>query len=810
MSTVYARTAVNVAQPHIDRLYDYALSEEQALSARPGMRVIVPFGRGDRKTEGMIVSLESSTRLESVKTVLSFVDSEPVLDGELLKLALHMRARLGCTFYSVLHAMLPSGLWYRRETKYRLSSSYEEKCSSLSDEMQAIVDYLKENPDCTAQRILSAAPQSALDRLIKLGAVEKTENFLPAAAAKMRTVYALTDAGREYDILSPAASRAPARRAVIEFLTNNERADGREIAYYTGASASVLRSLEKAGLIERTEARVFRKPDTGLYIPENLALNDEQRAAAEGLRALADEEGAHTALLFGVTGSGKTEVYINLLHHVLSSGGKCIVLLPEIALTPQFTARFLYEFGSRVAVLHSALSLGERYDEWSRIKSGGVDVVVGTRSAVFAPVDNLKLIIIDEEHERTFSSDTDPRYRAHDAARYRALSHGATVVLGSATPSVDTAYLAKTGEYSLFTLSKRAGNACLASVIISDRREAYRRGFKGDIGPELAEKLMETLGRGEQAVFFINRRGTCRSVRCLSCGSVPTCPNCSSALSYHGYSGRLMCHLCSYSEPMPPVCPECGGTPMERIGSGTQSIEQELYDSFPGIRVLRMDSDTAQGRDAHETILSRFAAGEADVLVGTQMIAKGLDFPNVTLSAVIDADMSLYTGDFRACEQTFSLITQVIGRSGRAEKHGYAVIQTANPQNEVIRFASMQDYPAFFESEIAIRRSLRLPPCGVLAKMSFCAASDDAARDGAERMSALLSMYLEGAYKELEMTLLGPAEAQIHKINNQYFYDLYIKYSGGKRERELLSGALLKFRGDRENREIKVYYNINL
>lgn len=249
---------------------------------------------------------------------------------------------------------------------------------------------------------------------------------------------------------------------------------------------------------------------------------------------------------------------------------------------------------------------------------------------------------------------------------------------------------------------------------------------------------------------------------------------------------------------------------MERIGSGTQSIEQELYDSFPGIRVLRMDSDTAQSRDAHETILSRFAMGDADVLVGTQMIAKGLDFPNVTLSAVIDADMSLYTGDFRACEQTFSLITQVIGRSGRAEKHGYAVIQTANPQNEVIRFASMQDYPAFFESEIAIRKSLRLPPCGVLAKMIFCAASDAAAHDGAERMSTLLSVYLEGAYKGLDMTLLGPAEAQIHKINNQYFYDLYIKYSGGKRERELLSGALLKFRGDKENREIKVYYNINL
>lgn len=809
MAKLYARVAVEGTPPEADRLYDYALPSAAA-DVQPGMRVIVPFGRGNRRHEAMIVEVKDTSEYPSVKQIESIIDAEPVLDAHLLKLALHMRARLGCSFYAIVHAMLPTGLWYRRETKYACTSSYLENLESCDPLQVELLTYLGQNPGSTESVLLRIAPKDVLTKLVKRGLIEKQENFMPAAREKLQFVYALTEQGQEYSFDGINASRAPMRRAVIEFLLQNGASDGREVEYYTGASRAVLTGLVRSGLIEKTERRVWRHPDVGVYQPTQIILNDEQRVAAEGLCALADRDEAQTALLFGVTGSGKTEVYINLLHHVLETGGQAIILLPEIALTPQFTARFLHEFGARVAVIHSALSLGERFDEWSRIRSGEVDLVVGTRSAVFAPLRNIKLMIIDEEHEQTFVSDNDPRYHARDVALYRARETNALVLLGSATPSLDTAYRAQTGEYAYFELNHRARAANLASVILSDRRMAYRCGFKGNVGPELAMQLGETLARGEQAVFFLNRRGASRSVRCLNCGHVPMCVNCSSALSYHRQNDRLMCHLCGYSEPMLYACPECGGEHIEHIGAGTQSVEQELMEALPGIRVLRMDSDTTQGKDSHEKILSRFAAGEADVLVGTQMIAKGLDFPNVTLSAVIDADMSLYTGDFRAAERTFSLITQVIGRSGRADKPGYAVIQTSCPENEVIQTAARQDYWAFYASEILLRQQLGQPPFNRLVRMTFCAPLDADARDGAGRMHHILRSYLSTAFSDLEMTLLGPAQAPIHKLNNQFYYTLYIRCTDSKRQRALLSGALLQFSRDPQNRKIKVYYDINL
>lgn len=806
----YARVAVEGAPPEIDRLYDYAVPPRFLDQVLPGMRVIVPFGRGNRRREAMVIVLTDSTPLETVKSLETVMDREPVLDAQLLKLALHLRARLSCAFYAIVHAMLPAGLWYRRETSYICASSYMDKLSACDAQEQELLGYLALNPGASRGTLARMAPPQVLDRLLRRGMVEKQESFSPAAKEKHQLVYRLTPQGQAYDPSSVSAARSPTRHTAIEFLKQSGQADAREIEYYTGASRGVLSGLVRSGLVERVERRVWRKPDAGVYQPEHIELNAQQDTAVRGLCALSDKQGAHTALLFGVTGSGKTEVYINLIRHVLEKGGKAIVLVPEISLTPQFTARFFYEFGARVALLHSALALGERYDEWNRIRNGEVDVVVGTRSAVFAPLEKLELMIMDEEHDPAFVSDTDPRYHAREVALYRARENAALLVLGSATPSIDTAYRAKEGEYAFFSLPRRAREARPVSVTISDRRAAWRAGYKGDIGPELAQRLGETLARGEQAIFFLNRRGACRSIRCLVCGHVPMCVNCSSALSYHRASGRLLCHLCGYSEPAPVYCPSCGGGPMEHIGSGTQSVEHALLQAIPGIRVLRMDSDTTQGKDSHEQLLARFAAGEADVLVGTQMIAKGLDFPNVTLSAVIDADMSLYTGDFRASERTFSLITQVIGRSGRAEKPGYAVIQTASPDNEVIRAAARQDYWAFYASEILLRQQLLQPPFVRVACMHFYAPLDADARAGAGRMYALLRAYLDRSFSDLDMTLLGPAEAPVHKVNNQFYYTLYIKYQDSRRQRQLLSGVLLQFRRDRQNQNVKVYYDLNL
>lgn len=806
----YARVAVEGAPPEIDKLYDYALDPSLWGQVRPGMRVIVPFGRGNRRHEAMVIALADHAAVETPKSVETVIDGQPVLDAQLLKLALHLRARLGCAFYTIVHAMLPAGLWYRRETKYCCAPSYKEKLSGCSEAEQQLLDYLSENPGSTSAALVHMVPGQTLDRLLRRGLVEKQESFLPAAREKTRMVYQLTPQGQAYDPAAVSAARSPARHAAIEFLKQSGQADAREIEYYTGASRTVLSGLVRSGLAERSERRVWRQPDAGVYQPAPIELNEQQSAAVQGLCSLADLRSANTALLFGVTGSGKTEVYIQLIRHVLEQGGRAILLVPEISLTPQLTARFSYEFGARTAVVHSALALGERYDEWSRIQNGDVDVVIGTRSAVFAPLQDLRLIIIDEEHEQAFASDTDPRYHARDVALYRARENAALLVLGSATPSIDTAYRAKTGEYAFFSLPRRARDARLAEVTVCDRRAAWRAGYKGDIGPELARRLGETLARGEQAVFFLNRRGSCRSMRCLSCGYVPMCVNCSSALSYHRASGRLMCHLCGYSEPVPACCPSCGGIHMEHIGSGTQSVEHALAEAVPGVRVLRMDSDTTQGKDSHEKLLARFAAGEADVLVGTQMIAKGLDFPNVTLSAVIDADMSLYTGDFRASERTFSLITQVIGRSGRAEKPGYAIIQTASPDNEVIRAAARQDYWAFYASEILLRQQLQQPPFTRFSRMSFCSPLDSDARSGAARMYAMLRAYLDHAFSDLDLTLLGPAQAPVHKVNNQFYYTIYLKYQDSRRQRQLLSGVLLQFRQDRQNRNVKVYYDLNL
>ncbi len=807
MARLYARVAVDGVPSEADRLYDYALTPQQEDLILPGMRVIVPFGRGNRRHEAMVVELSGSTAHPSVKSIENRIDEVPVLSDALLRLALHMRARLLCPFYAIVRAMLPAGLWYRREERYVLK---DEDAQGRDEREQAVLSQLRTLPDAGHAALARLADEQTIDRLVRRGVISKQASFLPAAKEKKVNAYQLTPEGEAYDPSVLTASRSPARSAVLDFLRRSGAADSREIGYYTGASPSVLAGLSRSGLIEKVEKRVWRRPEAGIWQPVDIILNEEQLQATQGLCALADKPGEHTALLFGVTGSGKTEVYINLIHHILEKGGQALVLVPEIALTPQLTARFLYEFGERVAVLHSALALGERYDEWSRIRAGAVDVVVGTRSAVFAPLDMLKLIIIDEEHEPTFSSDTDPRYDARDVALYRARETGALVLLGSATPSLDTAYRARTGSYAYFELTRRAKQAALAEVEISDRREAYRRGYKGEIGPELAARLSQTLERGEQAILFLNRRGTSRSLRCLSCGHIPMCVNCSSPLSYHRESERMLCHICGYSEPKPVCCPVCGQPHLERIGSGTQAVEQALVQAFPDIRVLRMDSDTTQTAASHEKILAAFAAGEADVLVGTQMIAKGLDFPNVTLSAVVDADMSLYTGDFRAAERSFSLFTQVIGRSGRAEKPGFSIIQTASPASDVIRASARQDFWAFYASEIRLREQLRYPPFLGLARMTFSSAIEADALDGAQRFSSLLSGYLSGTFSDLSMELLGPAPAPVVKMNRQFYYTLYVKYMPSRRQRTLFAGTLQQFREDKRNRKIRVSYDIHL
>ncbi len=805
------RVAVDVALPSIDRLYDYTVPEDLRGGVCRGVRVVVPFGRGNRREEGIVVAVADTSDYGKLKHIDTVLDGTPVLSEDMLKLAVHMRERLNCTFYAIVRSMLPAGLWFRRETRYAPADALLS-ASGADAALQPLAAYFAGDPAPVNEKKLRAVMGASCDiaSLVRQGLLKRTEDFRPAAVEKTDFVYSLTEQGEATMLDGACALSGPVRCEVIAFLSRTERAGLNEIEYYTGASRTTVAALLKDGYISREERRVLRRPEADVYIGRQVLLNEEQERVVSGVSALLDARSYAPSLLFGVTGSGKTEVYIKLIAHALASRRGVIVLVPEIALTPQMTARFYHEFGDEIAVMHSALSVGERFDEWQRIRQGDVHVVVGTRSAVFAPVADLGLIIIDEEHEHTFRSEHDPRYHARDVAKYRCRAAGAVLLLGSATPSVDSAYAAKNGGYAYFELPRRAVPAGLPQVVVSDRREAYRAGYRGCLGIELTEMLGHVLENREQAILFLNRRGTSRSISCMVCGHVPQCVNCSTALAYHRENGRLICHQCGYSVKVPRECPACGSPYLEPVGFGTQTLEEELHMRFPAARVIRMDSDTTAGRGSHMELLGSFAAGEADILIGTQMIAKGLNFPNVTLSAVVDADMSLYTGDFRSAERTFSLITQVAGRSGRAEKPGFAVIQTLSPQNDVIEAAAEQDYWAFYENEIALRRALGQPPFCRMILVTLSSPLENDARQGARRLAARMRTLLEGPYEDLGADLLGPAEAPIFKLNNRYRYTLTLRCQDSRRQRAFLTGVLLEFARNRVNRTITVYSDINL
>ncbi len=805
------RVAVDVALPAIDRLYDYTVPEELRGGICRGVRVVVPFGRGNRREEGMVLRVTDTSDYGKLKQIDTILDRTPVLSEDMLKLAVHMRERLNCTFYAIVRSMLPAGLWFRRETLYTLQAGAgDERIAAYG--LEPLLAYVETHPEPLRETKLRAVLGAPVDlaALLQAGILERVEGFRPAAVEKTDAVYFLTEAGEATLTDGKCTLKGPVRCQVIEFLSQTERAGIHEVEYYTGASRTTVTALLKEGYLGREERRILRRPETDVYLGSEVTLNEEQQQTVASVSALLDAHTYAPALLFGVTGSGKTEVYIRLIAHALSIGRGVIVLVPEIALTPQMTARFYHEFGDEIAVMHSALSVGERYDEWQRICRGDVHVVVGTRSAVFAPVQDLGLIIMDEEHEHTFRSENDPRYHARDVAKYRCRASEAVLLLGSATPSIDTAYAAKTGEYAYFELTRRAVPAGLPQVIVSDKRVAYREGYRGCFGIELTDMLEHVLENHEQAILFLNRRGSSRSISCMTCGHVPQCVNCSTALAYHRENGRLLCHQCGYSVKAPQGCPACGSPYLEPVGYGTQTLEEELRTRFPSARIIRMDSDTTSGRGSHMELLGSFAAGEADILVGTQMIAKGLNFPNVTLSAVVDADMSLYTGDFRSAERTFSLITQVAGRAGRAEKPGFAVIQTLSPQNDVIEAAAEQDYWTFYENEIALRQALRQPPLCRMVLITLSAALEDDARQGARRMAARMRALLEGPYADLGADILGPAEAPIFKLNNRYRYTLTLRCQDSRRQRAFLTGVLLEFARCRANRHVTVYSDINL
>ena len=769
------KVAVSAAPYSIDKPYSYLVPESLA-AAVPGVRVMVPFGRGNKESEGLILARVQEPKLPGSKAIRQVLDPEPVLDKAGIDLALWMRGRYFCTVFEAVKTILPAGLWYGLREIWSLAMEPETARSAAVGIPGAwqVLDLLEKQGGKADIRVLRDALGDGAEKPLK--AMKKAEILACETDAKRkiadkshRMVELAVNTEDAYALTEPKRRSAPARYEVVNFLATAGRTPAAEVSYYTGASARTLKTMEKAGLIAFSEEEELRVPSLDDVEPgPEIVLNEEQQRAFEEILGRVQAAKPSVTLLHGVTGSGKTQVYLRLVQETLALGKTAMVLVPEIVLTPQMMRKFSSYFGSRVAMLHSSLKMTERYDQWKRIRRGEVDVVLGTRSALFAPLKNLGLIIMDEEQEGSYQSENVPRYDAREVAKYLCVREKAALVFGSATPTVETAWAAEQGNYQKALLRRRYNENALPEVLIADLRQEILNGNPGLISTPLRQELEKNLAAGEQSILFLNRRGSSRMLLCGECGYVPQCPRCSTAMTYHSANGRLMCHYCGHSEPAADTCPECGGW-MKHVGAGTQKVEEELRELFPEAGILRMDADTTAG--GHEEILQTFERERVPILLGTQMVAKGLDFENVTLVGVLSADISLYVDNYRAAERTFSLLTQVVGRAGRGGKTGRAVIQTYTPGNDVIRCAARQDYDAFYESEIRMRRLRRYPPFADLFTVTVSGTEEGRVlRAAVSVRETLRQLCRRPELAAGEPEVLGHAPAPVVKVNNLLRY----------------------------------------
>ena len=809
------KVAVSAAPYSIDKPYSYLVPESLAAAAVPGVRVMVPFGRGNKESEGLILARVQEPKLPGSKAIRQILDSEPVLDKAGIDLALWMRGRYFCTVFEAVKTILPAGLWYGLREIWSLAMEPETARSAAVGIPGAwqVLDLLEKQGGKADIRVLRDALGDGAEKPLK--AMKKAEILTCETDAKRkiadkshRMVELAVNTEDAYALTEPKRRSAPARYEVVNFLATAGRTPAAEVSYYTGASSRTLKTMEKAGLIAFSEEEELRVPSLDDVEPgPEIVLNEEQQRAFEEILGRVQAAKPSVTLLHGVTGSGKTQVYLRLVQETLALGKTAMVLVPEIVLTPQMMRKFSSYFGSRVAMLHSSLKMTERYDQWKRIRRGEVDVVLGTRSALFAPLKNLGLIIMDEEQEGSYQSENVPRYDAREVAKYLCVREKAALVFGSATPTVETAWAVEQGSYQKALLRRRYNENALPEVLIADLRQEILNGNPGLISTPLRQELEKNLAAGEQSILFLNRRGSSRMLLCGECGYVPQCPRCSTAMTYHSANGRLMCHYCGHSEPAADTCPECGGW-MKHVGAGTQKVEEELRELFPEAGILRMDADTTAG--GHEEILQTFERERVPILLGTQMVAKGLDFENVTLVGVLSADISLYVDNYRAAERTFSLLTQVVGRAGRGGKTGRAVIQTYTPGNDVIRCAARQDYDAFYESEIRMRRLRRYPPFADLFTVTVSGTEEGRVLRAAVSVRETLRQLCrrpELAAEEPEV--LGPAPAPVVKVNNRFRYRCTLVGKNDKATREMLAWLQKDFAKDSANRGMNLFVDHN-
>ena len=802
----------------IDTIYDYRIPEELTQEVAVGAFVTVPFGIANHRRLALVREIKDHSDYRELKSIVSVCSERLWLNEEMLGLCDFMKARTLCSTGDAVRAMIPATALSRLIVSY--APAVDHKPTDSDDPASSdlfVYDYLAARGECTLTALrehFGAGVELKLRRLVARGYVEKHTRLKDAsdglkerlwsAVLPFEDLYRLID-GERVDGFSVTSEK---QKAVLRALAEQgEPMTATDLKAKARVTDSPIKSLQSKGLLRVEERRVDRNPyATARFAGQTpLSLNDEQTEALEVLSELTDSGEAKAALLHGVTGSGKTVVMTALIDRLLARGRGVILLLPEIALTPQSVSIFCARYGDRVAVIHSALSAGERYDAYCRIKSGAADVVIGTRSAVFSPVRNLGAIIIDEEQEHTYKSDQNPKYHTRDIARYRCAHNKALMLLASATPSLESYHKAKEGVYRLIRLTKRFGGAVLPQVKIADMRRETQSGNLAPLGEHMMRELVRTTEAGEQSVLFLNRRGYNHFVSCRSCGEAVLCEHCSVAMTYHTRRGTyadgdMVCHWCGRRMPLPKLCPSCGSEHLARVGFGTQRVEEELQKLLPNAKILRMDTDTTSTKFAYDTMLSDFRNHRADLLLGTQMVTKGHDFPDVTLVGVLLADASLYLDDYRASERTFSMLTQVIGRAGRAQKPGLAVIQTTNPDSEVIRLACAQDYESFYEREIRLRKLLTFPPFCDVALLTIVSGAEGELLRAGNYLDTAIKHLSKTKYEDVALQTFGPFEAPVYRVDNKYRMRMVVKCKLGRRTLAMFAELLCEFSSKAGNR----------
>lgn len=794
MKKIVLKIALENISYSADVLYSYAANDE--IGFEVGQRVIVPFGRSNSKRRGIILGIDESSEFGDLKEIFAIIDKKSLISQDLIELIKWMKNRYFCTYFDVAHLIFPNGCGGNLDNiKYRVNGNFDAK--KLNDKENDFLKLVKNLGDdvVSLKKIFSLKfPNytSILSHFIKNGIFEEIVEIDKTIGQRCFNVFSVSEEFVDWDIL-----KTESQKKVCEYLAGNPNSNIREIGYYTGVGAGTINNLVKKGILKSHKTTEYKSPKDifeceNINVPKEINLSDEQKNIYNKIiNDISDKK--TVSLLYGVTGSGKTAVLLKLIDNTLESGKNAIFMVPEIALTAQLVSLFRSRYGDRTAVIHSALTDWQRYDIWEKIRTGKIKVVVGTRSAVFAPLRDIGLIVVDEEHEFTYKSEFPPMYDTREIAIYRAKQWGGKVVLASATPSVESYYFAVNGRYNLYEMKNRYRNLCLPNAEIVDMNEDSSRYEENLFSSSLIHSLEDTIKNGHQAILLINRRGFNSFLKCSKCSEIVMCPNCSASLSYHRANHRLMCHYCGYSVENTNVCPSCKENSLVYFGTGTQKIETVLLDKLPNARILRLDSDVKNCKKSLSESIRDFRDGKYDVLIGTQMVAKGFNFPKVTLVGIMSADNFLYDSDFRSSEKIFSLITQVIGRAGRMNESGRAIIQTFAPEHDIIQLSASQNYRKFYENELSVRKLMLSPPFCDICVVNFFGKDEKKVLNAANNFFALLKSIASERYEKMPLRIYNPTEARIKLLAKNYRYKIIIKCKNNRQFRGFVDETLNEF-----------------